>query len=77
MGTTIRDFQTLSFSPNGERFLFAGTTSGDFLAFLLKNHHLFLTQPACSSGITSMVALSEENVAIGGGDGSLSIFTVQ
>jgi|Transcript_23777 WD40 repeat protein len=32
-GTTIRDFMSLSFSPNGERFLFAGTTSGDFLIF--------------------------------------------
>jgi hypothetical protein len=42
MGTIVRDVISLEFTPNGERYLVAGTKSGDFLVFLMKNHHMFL-----------------------------------
>jgi WD40 repeat protein len=73
----VRDFNALDFTPNGERFLFAGTTSGDFVGIQMKNNHAFLTQPACSLGVTSIRAISDDNVVIGGGDGTLCVFQIQ
>lgn len=76
-GTLYRDFTSLDFSPNGEKHFVAGTTSGDFLVFLMKNHHMFCTQAASSQGITSLKMLSESLVMVGGGDGSLSLYQVE
>lgn len=73
----IREFQALDFSPNGEKFLYAGTTSGDFLVFQMKNHHLFCTKTACSKGILSILAVDDEHAIVGGGDGTLSQWEVQ
>jgi cilia- and flagella-associated protein 52 len=76
-GSAVREFQTLEFTPNGEKFFIAGTTSGDFLIFQMKNFHMFCMQPVCSKGVAGIIALNEENFVIGGGDGTLSIWTVQ
>lgn len=76
-GTTIRDVISLEFTPNGEKYMIAGTQSGDFLVFLMKNHHMFLVQPACSKGVASIYALSEEEIVFGGGDGTLSVFELR
>ena len=76
-GSSVREYQSLEFTPNGERFFIAGTTSGDFLVFQMKNFHMFCTQQVCSKGITGIVALSEESFIFGGGDGTLSTWTVQ
>lgn len=34
-------------------------------------------QAVCSKGITGIIALNEENFVVGGGDGTLSLWTVQ
>ena len=76
-GSAVREYQSLEFTPNGEKYFIAGTTSGDFLVFQMKNYHMFCMQSVCGKGITGIVALSEENFLFGGGDGTLSLWTVQ
>ena len=36
-GTMVREYICMTFSKNSEDFLFAGTTSGDFCGFQVKN----------------------------------------
>lgn len=73
----IREFLCMSFSLNNEAYLYAGTTSGDFCVFQVKNKLLACSQPVCSKGVTSIVALPGDKVIAGGGDGTLAIFFVK
>jgi len=73
----VREFVCLSFSLDNEAFLFAGTTSGDFCVFQVKNKLLAFAQPVCSKGVTSIVSVTTERVCAGGGDGTLALFQIK
>jgi len=75
--SAVREFWSLDFTPAGERYLFAGTASGDFFMFDMRSLNLVCTATVCSRGVRSLVALTEESLLVGGGDGSLSIWHVQ
>jgi WD40 repeat protein len=75
LGPTVRTFTCAAFSSD-ERYLYLGTSSGDFLVVLVKNLHVICTQPACSQGVASLHAFSPDQVFVGGGDGSLSLWQI-
>ena len=72
----VRDYTCLSFSLSNEAYLYAGTTTGDFCVFQIKNKILVFAQPVCSNGVNTIVALPGERVCAGGGDGTLALFQI-
>lgn len=65
--------RALCFSPDGD-FLFAGSTSGDVLSFLVRNGGLCATIPACAGGVHALIVTPECDAIVGGGDGSIVCF---
>jgi WD40 repeat protein len=47
-GSMVRDYSCLTFSKPNEEFVFAGTNSGDFCSFQVKNKLFVFSQPACA-----------------------------
>lgn len=76
-GSTIRQYLCLSFSKNREDYLFAGTSSGDFCAFQIKNKLLSSITNVCALGITSILSVTPELLVVGGGDGTVAAFHVE
>jgi len=72
----VRDYVCLSFSLNNEAYLYAGTTSGDFCVFQVKNKLLIFSQQVCAKGVSTIVALPGDRVCAGGGDGTLALFQI-
>ena len=72
----VRDYTCLSFSLSNEVYLYAGTTTGDFCVFQIKNKILVFAQAVCSNGVNTIVALPGERVCAGGGDGTLALFQI-
>ena len=82
-GNFAREYICITFSINSEKYVYAGinqlilgTTSGDFVCFQVKNRMIVFTKIACAKGVTSIVALDNNQVVIGGGDGSLALYYV-
>jgi len=74
-----RNFSALLFSKDFET-LYAGTTSGDFIIASVKGKHMIGSIQACSSGVCSMTSGSnprtgQEELFVGGGDGSVVRFS--
>lgn len=65
----MRDYSCIEFSKPNEEFMFAGTTSGDFCSFQVKNKLLVFTQNVCAQGIKRIVAVTHDKICVGGGDG--------
>jgi len=72
----VREYTCLAFSLNNEAYLYAGTTTGDFCAFQVKNKILIFAQPVCSNGISTIATLPGEKVCVGGGDGLLVLYQI-
>ncbi|KAK2952324.1 putative Cilia- and flagella-associated protein 52 [Blattamonas nauphoetae] len=72
-GTYVRSYSTVGFTAQGEKCI-GGTTSGDFVVFLVRTMVVETVIPSCSHGITSMSITPQNQIIIGGGDGSLSLF---
>jgi hypothetical protein len=75
-GAFMRDYSCLAFSKPSEEFLFAGTMSGDFCSFQVKNKLLVFTQNVCAQGIKSIQAVTNDKICVGGGDGQIVLFHV-
>jgi hypothetical protein len=75
-GAFIRDYICLTFSKPSEEYLFAGTSSGDFCCFQVKNKILVFTQNVCAQGVVCIVAVTDDKICVGGGDGTLALFHV-
>jgi len=75
-GSTIREYLCLDFSKNKEDFLYAGTTSGDFCVFQMKNKILASVVNVCALGVTSIVAVDKETLCVGGGNGTLALYHI-
>ena len=73
-GTLVREYSCLTYSKNREDFLFAGTASGDFLGFQIKNKVLAFNVNACAKGIKTIKAVTADKVVVGGGDGQIVLF---
>lgn len=67
-----RCITSLSFSPDYE-FLFAGTTSGDFLVINMKHLRIVQSIAATQTGLDSLLS-SSDGLVIGCGDGSIKLF---
>ena len=72
-GNFKRDYISLSFSLNEEKFLYAGSSSGDIVCFLVKTKMIVFSKIICAKGVTCIVPLSVDQIVVGGGDGSLSL----
>ena len=73
-GTMVREYSCMTFSKNQEDYLFAGTSSGDFVGFLVKNKMLVFSINVCAMGVKTISAVSASTVAVGGGDGQVVLF---
>ena len=75
-GAFMRDYSCMAFSKPTEEFLFAGTLSGDFCSFQVKNKLLVFTQNVCAQGIKCIQAVTNDKICVGGGDGQIVLFHV-
>jgi hypothetical protein len=50
----VREYLCLDFSKNNEDYIFAGSSSGDFVAVLIKSKTLSSIVPLGSKGVTSI-----------------------
>ena len=64
----------MAFSLNDEKYLYAGTTSGDIVCILIKIEQLFLIKLFVD--ITAIVYLTKNEIIVGGGDGSLVLLYI-
>lgn len=76
-GTLIRDYICFAFSKPDEQYLFAGTKSGDFVSFQIKNKISVFVQNVCAKGVTCINAVTEDKICCGGGDGTLALYHVE
>ena len=70
---TVRDYTCCAFSPDGD-WLYAGSSSGDFSVFNVRSKLLTAVVPACSGGVLSLTVISNDQLLLGGGDGTLTDF---
>jgi WD40 repeat protein len=75
-GNFLREYICLAFSLD-EKYLYAGTTSGDVISFIVKNRSMVFSQIICAGGITAISPLDNNQVIVGGGDGSLVLLYIE
>lgn len=75
-GNFVREYISLAFSLNDQKYLYAGTTSGDIVCILIKNRMIVFSKIICAQGVTAVVPLTKNQVVVGGGDGSLVLLYV-
>lgn len=75
MHSVKREFNCIAFSQNEERFLFAGTTSADFIIIDHKNKCMHASISIGSLGVLQIIPLSPETILVGCGDGLLGKYT--
>ena len=77
LGNQVRSFTRLSFSASRD-YLYAASSSGDFSAVHVRSLTLHSVTQACSNGVLSLLVQTspagEDQLIVGGGDGSLSVF---
>ncbi len=66
----------MAFSLNDEKYLYAGTTSGDIVCILVKNRTIVFNKIICAQGVTAIVPLTKNEIIVGGGDGSLVLLYI-
>lgn len=75
-GNFVREYISLCFSLDNEKYLYAGTTSGDIVCILVKNKMIVFNKIVCAQGVTSICAISKDQLIVGGGDGSLVLLYI-
>ncbi|KAL4432056.1 hypothetical protein ABPG74_017792 [Tetrahymena malaccensis] len=73
-GSVIREYRCLEFSKNREDYLFAGTSSGDFLCFQMKNKVLAAVITVSAQGVQSIQAVNPSLILVGCGNGIINLF---
>lgn len=76
-GSTIREYICLEFSKNKEDFLYAGTTSGDFCIFQMKNKLLASINIVAALGVTAIKAVSRTLLLAGCGNGTIALYKLE
>lgn len=72
-GTVSRYVNAVTFSTS-EEFIYAATSSGDYLVANVRNQHIISVIPAAKKGLYSIVSY-RDGVLTGGGDGTLRVFS--
>lgn len=72
----VREYMCMTFSKNAEDFLFAGTSSGDFCGFQVKNKILVFAINCVAQGVKIVQAVTADKVCVGGGDGQVILFQI-
>ena len=75
-GNFIRNYICLAFSLNEQKYLYAGTTSGDIVCIIVKNRTIVFNKIICAQGVTAIVPLTKNEIVVGGGDGSLVLLYI-
>jgi WD40 repeat protein len=75
-GNFLREYTCILFSKD-EKYLFAGTASGDIISFIVKNKSMVFSQIICAGGITAIAAIDNNQIIVGGGDGSLVLLYIE
>ena len=75
-GNFVRNYICMAFSLNDEKYLYAGTTSGDIVCILVKNRTIVFNKIICAQGVTAIVPLTKNEIIVGGGDGSLVLLYI-
>lgn len=75
-GNFLRDYTCIVFSKD-EKYLFAGTSSGDVINFIVKNKSMVFSKIICAGGITAIAAIDNNQIIVGGGDGSLVLLYIE
>lgn len=73
----VREYICLDFSRNNEDYLFAGSSSGDFIAIQLKSKTLSSIVPVASKGVTAIQCISQQQLILGCGDGTLATYSIE
>ena len=73
-GSLRRSFTSMVFSADGA-WLYVGTTSGDIVTVNVLRRTMQLVHPACSAGVGSVNLTASGRLVVGGGSGSLALFT--
>lgn len=73
----VRDYTCVCFSYENEKYLFAGTSSGDLCIFLVKTKSFISSQILCTNGINVIVTISKEKICTAGGDGNLTLLSIE
>ncbi|KRX10889.1 WD40-repeat-containing domain [Pseudocohnilembus persalinus] len=76
-GSMIRDYICMKFSKNKEEFLFAGTKSGDFCVFYVKQKSLVTSITVAAQGVQSLYPISANQIMVGCGQGTVAIYQNQ
>jgi len=71
-GSVSRNINAVKFSES-EEWIYAATTSGDYLVASVKSRHIVHTVQAAKKGLPSLVAY-RDGLITGGGDGSVKLF---
>ena len=73
-GSLRRSFTCMTYSADGQ-WLYAGTTSGDIVTVNVARRTMQMTHPTCSAGVGALNLTSLGRLIVGGGSGSLTLFT--
>lgn len=76
-GNFVRNYVCMAFSLNEEKYLYAGTSSGDIVCILVKNRSIVFNKIICAQGVTAIIPLTKNEVIVGGGDGSLVLLYIE
>mmetsp|Transcript_28816 Transcript_28816/g.56592 ORF Transcript_28816/g.56592 Transcript_28816/m.56592 type:complete len:613 (-) Transcript_28816:59-1897(-) len=72
-GSHQREYRSFSWSSDRE-LLYCGSTSGDVSIFLVRNAVLKNVVQTCSGGVRSIMVGDDNEMYVGGGDGSLTLY---
>jgi WD40 repeat protein len=75
-GNYIKDYSCHTYSVD-DRYLFLGTNSGELVSILPHNKQLVFTKTFCALGVQSIATVTNNQIILGGGDGSLILLYVQ
>jgi len=73
-GSLRRNFTSMVFSTDG-LWLYAGTASGDVVTINVARRTMQLVHPACSAGVGAVKLTPSGRLLVGGGSGSLTLFS--
>eukprot|EP00658_Telonema_sp_P-2_P059865 TRINITY_DN48966_c0_g1_i1.p1 TRINITY_DN48966_c0_g1~~TRINITY_DN48966_c0_g1_i1.p1 ORF type:complete len:539 (-),score=109.66 TRINITY_DN48966_c0_g1_i1:379-1995(-) len=76
LGAQVRDWTDVAFSADKD-FMYAASTTGDFICIQVRSLIIRSIFSVCSGGCTSLIALPQGGVLVGGGDGSITMFSGQ
>ena len=72
----VRNYTCSQFSADGD-WLFCGSSTGDFTTFNVRSVGLKALTACCGGGVLSISVAGDDNIIVGGGDGTLTAFSTR